>query len=688
MRQNKQSFSVLSLWRWLFLLVALVSLYFVVGVNTERTLAQQPNANSAAQNIQTKRLTPLRTSETPDGSRVRITSDGELNDYSAYRSGDRFIVIVPQAEGAGSGARGRGFKGAQVERRGTDLVYTFKLQPGATARVNQRFNRLDVQFSAPRAAGGQSLNNANVRPAATLALKPTRRPLPEEAGIIKPPANANTPPPDARRAPEANANNVAANRSPTPFAVASSNVAALPGVAPMPVLAPTSTPLDPEQLAQAQPTSAATVSITTNASATTSTSVGAVVLRNWPWLMAALLAVGIGLLFVTRFSGGDRDKIGESPTAKTKSIADETKAAHEETKVIEVDETNTLAVAVPLMEPALAEEATTEVETATTRVETDLASSAVEPYSTPSESIAAGVSELTTETPSVEPQPAPPVSETSRQGPVSLFDSLEIETSETNALKPTPIAEPTIDLEHFEDAMMEPLTFETHSPTADEHLRSTGVVKADKDLSLVDGSDEDNYSIIPKAIQMRLASDDSSERAASLLALSRLNTDEAFSEICAAFDDSQEEVRNAAARALYDLNQDRAESFARALRESPVERRRQIGAALAGSGLADEAIGNLTGESRDKTYDAFSLLFLMAKAGEGAPLIRAIESHADNEVRLAVVKLLALSGQQEILPAFRRLAVRGSLPAEVRFAVMEAIYQISSQLQNATPTAS
>jgi hypothetical protein len=47
-------------------------------------------------------------------------------------------------------------------------------------------------------------------------------------------------------------------------------------------------------------------------------------------------------------------------------------------------------------------------------------------------------------------------------------------------------------------------------------------------------------------------------------------------------------------------------------------------------------------------------------------------------VRLAVVKLLALSGQQEVLPSFKRLAVRGSLPTEVRSAVMEAIYQISS----------
>jgi len=66
------------------------------------------------------------------------------------------------------------------------------------------------------------------------------------------------------------------------------------------------------------------------------------------------------------------------------------------------------------------------------------------------------------------------------------------------------------------------------------------------------------------------------------------------------------------------------------------------------------------------------------------PLMRAVEEHPNNEVRLAVVKLLALSGQQEILPAFRRLAVRGSLPTEVRSAVMEAIYQISSQTPGAS----
>ena len=188
-----------------------------------------------------------------------------------------------------------------------------------------------------------------------------------------------------------------------------------------------------------------------------------------------------------------------------------------------------------------------------------------------------------------------------------------------------------------------------------------------------------NISTVPGAILRRLSSESTEERAAAVADLARVGSDDSFREISAAFDDPAVEVRNAAARSLFSLNADRAATFTRALRESPPERRRKIGSALASSGLASEAIGQLMGESREKTYDAFSLLFLMSKAGEVQPLMRAIEEHPNNEVRLAVVKLLALSGQQEILPAFRRLAVRGSLPTEVRSAVMEAIYQISSQ---------
>jgi hypothetical protein len=197
---------------------------------------------------------------------------------------------------------------------------------------------------------------------------------------------------------------------------------------------------------------------------------------------------------------------------------------------------------------------------------------------------------------------------------------------------------------------------------------------------------ESNFALDGGGPSSGLGSDKPAERAAAVSDLPRLGGEEAFRQVSAAFDDQSVEVRNAAARAMFELQEDRAAAFTRALREATPERRRKIGAAIASAGLANEAIRNLTGESRDKTYDAFSLLFLMSKAGETQPLMRAIEEHSNIEVRLAVVKLLALSGQPDILPAFRRMAVRGSLPPEIRSAVMEAIYQITSQTPAEAPS--
>ena len=223
----------------------------------------------------------------------------------------------------------------------------------------------------------------------------------------------------------------------------------------------------------------------------------------------------------------------------------------------------------------------------------------------------------------------------------------------------------------------------TPVPAVERPVNEIEEVREEKGLSAVD----EDLSGVPSTVLKRLKSEDSTERAAALTELGQVGGDDSFHLINKAFDDPLPEVRNAAAHALYDVHSDRAASFTRALREGSPERRRKIGAALADSGLASQAINNLTGESRERTYDAFSLLFLMAKAGEVQPLMKAIEEHGNIEVRLAVVKLLALSGQSEIVPAFRRLAVRGSLPSEVRSAVMEAIYQISSQSRETAPSA-
>jgi len=175
-----------------------------------------------------------------------------------------------------------------------------------------------------------------------------------------------------------------------------------------------------------------------------------------------------------------------------------------------------------------------------------------------------------------------------------------------------------------------------------------------------------------------LKSSDPVKRSMSIQKLAELDEDEAFYLITDLFDDNSTGVRNAAALALYEIKPYRVASFTRAFREASAERRLHIAAALSGSGLAAQAIESLTGADREKTYDAFSILFLMAKAGEVEMLLQTVERHPDTNVQLSVIKLLTFCNQPEIIPAFRSLAIRGALSTRVRSAVMAAIYQISS----------
>ena len=142
---------------------------------------------------QLKRIATLRTSELAEGSRVTITSDTSLDDYTAYRNADSFHVLIPQAELASANnslQRGRGFNGLEIERRGQDLELSFNLQPGATASVSQKFNRLDVVFHAPaNAADGiaqtaaQTAASVRELPANDLASKSASLPVVEKVSF-------------------------------------------------------------------------------------------------------------------------------------------------------------------------------------------------------------------------------------------------------------------------------------------------------------------------------------------------------------------------------------------------------------------------------------------------------------------------------------------------------------------------
>jgi hypothetical protein len=161
----------------------------------------------------------------------------------------------------------------------------------------------------------------------------------------------------------------------------------------------------------------------------------------------------------------------------------------------------------------------------------------------------------------------------------------------------------------------------------------------------VDTSDEIAASSVTPAIVTFLNSVDPYKRAAAVAELARSQPENAFGLIVNCFDDHSPHVRNAAARALRNLEPARTvDVFNRALEEASPDRRRNIGGAIAASGLATEAINNLVSASREDTYNALSLLFVMAKTGELEPLMRAVEEHGQDEIGRAVTKLLTLSG--------------------------------------------
>lgn len=121
----------------------------------------------AAQLRNQRRVTALQLGTAPEGSRVTIVSDSPLNDYEAFRRGDRFYVKIPLAAlfSAVPHLLADGFADVQVQRVGDGLIVSFKLQPGATARVEQHANRLDVVFSAPNKYAYNNLANVGSNPA-------------------------------------------------------------------------------------------------------------------------------------------------------------------------------------------------------------------------------------------------------------------------------------------------------------------------------------------------------------------------------------------------------------------------------------------------------------------------------------------------------------------------------------------
>ncbi|MGZ8844634.1 MAG: HEAT repeat domain-containing protein [Pyrinomonadaceae bacterium] len=295
--------------------------------------AQQSNSNSNSG--KSPRVTTLHSRDSQEGSRVAISSDQSLNNYEAYRRGDHFYVKIPATDVPRAEAvRGRGFADVKALRTGDSTVLSFRLQPGATAHVEQRANKLDVVVTVP---GGASTTPDRARESArSSANDQFRGAQPNLRGTVPKTANKNEVSRNnsSTAAPTDLNSNKKAGTSTSAPAKATPTPAPTPSPKSSPTPKPTATPTAQKALvAKASPT-ASPVTQTTQTTQPRNDFWSRMKERGHYWLLlaqlnpipvavgAALLVLVIGLLLFQRrrAKATRRIKPASTPSKKVTSV--------------------------------------------------------------------------------------------------------------------------------------------------------------------------------------------------------------------------------------------------------------------------------------------------------------------------------------------------------------------------------
>jgi HEAT repeat protein len=174
-------------------------------------------------------------------------------------------------------------------------------------------------------------------------------------------------------------------------------------------------------------------------------------------------------------------------------------------------------------------------------------------------------------------------------------------------------------------------------------------------------------------------------RSAALVSLGSIDHESVFAPVLIGLADESRTVRAAAARTLTSVHFDRADAYVRMMETAEFETLRRVARACVNTGIVAQATDRLASEDRRQAYEAFSLFSLLARAQETQPITNIIDSHVDDEVRLAAVRVLNLAGQSSVLPRLRELAAHENMPESVRTAILETLYKLEQDQPSLEP---
>jgi HEAT repeat protein len=169
-------------------------------------------------------------------------------------------------------------------------------------------------------------------------------------------------------------------------------------------------------------------------------------------------------------------------------------------------------------------------------------------------------------------------------------------------------------------------------------------------------------------------------RSAAVTSLGAIDHESVFAPVLISLADESREVRAAAARTLTSLHFDRADAYVRVTETADPDTLQRVARACISTGIIAQAVDRLASEDRHQAYEAFSLFTLLARANEPQPIIDAIESHKDEEVRLCAVRVLNVAAPPEVAQKLREMIASESMPENVRTAVLEVLYKLDQEL--------
>ena len=162
-------------------------------------------------------------------------------------------------------------------------------------------------------------------------------------------------------------------------------------------------------------------------------------------------------------------------------------------------------------------------------------------------------------------------------------------------------------------------------------------------------------------------------RSKAVQILTDFDHESVFEALLLACADPTREVRAAAARGLFRLSFDRAEAWKRIIATHDEFRMKHAVRAAIESGIAQKSFDRLIHEDMRIAYEAFALVGLLIRSGETDAIFDALQQHADERVRFALLHVLKVVKDEKCIQRLESLLHDGSLPEDMTKRVIDTI---------------